>query len=186
MEATLASTIINHSANSRGARTKARDSGGCKRFTKFAEGQSEGSLFRRVGGVARVTTRILPGSAASSSSAAPAPVISTGASAVRRRLQRSDSRATLIADGAAFARRLLGDIARIPRPVYSPIDAMLYGAFIDIAICLRLPVGGPLTRCMVRNGGPENVRFMLTLALFDKNRDGDIDEEEVLASSHLL
>ena len=100
------------------------------------------------------------------------------ASTIRARLERSDSKRTLIANNAAFARQVLEEFAAIHRPRYTLWKAMLFGTFIDVFVLLRLPVGGPLTRAIIRHGGPEQLRFLFCVATFDANRDGEIDDQE--------
>ena len=62
---------------------------------------------------------------------------------------------------------------------YRLLDAILFGSFIDFCILFRrAPFTGPLTRAVVKHGGPEQLRFLLCLAQFDKDGDGDIDDAE--------
>lgn len=76
---------------------------------------------------------------------------------------------------------MLSVLAKAPRPVYKLWHAVLYGSFIDLAILVGCPIGSPLTRCLIRYGGPENLRFLLSLARFDSDGDGSIDEHEFAA-----
>lgn len=103
---------------------------------------------------------------------------SSSTRSLRERLQRSDSRRTLIASNATFARKVLQEFASIPRPIYQPIDAVLYGTFIDWLVLFRCPVGPPLTRAIVKHGGAEQLRFLFCVATFDKDRNGKIDDDE--------
>ena len=105
----------------------------------------------------------------------------SGTAATRARLMRSDTRRMLVADGAVTSSAALKELAAVPRPVYTQWKAVLYGSFIDVAIMLRMPFGGPLCRQMVKHGGPENIRFLLTLASFDTDGDGSIDNAELAA-----
>ena len=41
-----------------------------------------------------------------------------------------------------------------------------------------MPCGGPLARAVIQHGGPEQLRFLLCLAQFDQDGDGDIDDAE--------
>lgn len=97
---------------------------------------------------------------------------------LRARLQRSDSRRTLIANNAAFARTVLEEFAGISRPKYSLCAAIVFGSVVDIFVLLRWPVGNPLMKAIIRLGGPEQLRFLFCVATFDANRDGKIDDEE--------
>ena len=97
---------------------------------------------------------------------------------LRARLQRADSQRTLIANNAAFARKVLEEFASISRPKYSAVYASVFGSFIDFFVMLRWPVGNTLTRALVRLGGPEQLRFLFCVATFDANHDGRIDDEE--------
>jgi hypothetical protein len=101
---------------------------------------------------------------------------SSSTRSLRERLQRSDSRRTLIASNATFARKVLQEFASIPRPIYQPIDAVLYGTFIDWLVLFRCPVGPPLTRAIVKHGGAEQLRFLFCVATFDKDRNGKIGD----------
>ena len=98
---------------------------------------------------------------------------------LRDRLQRMDSRRTLVARNAYSARQALLEISLIKKPQYKFVHAVLFGAFIDFLIILRwAPFAGPLTQAVVKHGGAEQLRFLLCLAQFDKNGDGDINDEE--------
>ena len=105
----------------------------------------------------------------------------TGSSVTRRRLLRSDTRHLLVSQGAIEARAVLAELARAPRPVYKLWQAVVYGSFIDMAILVGCPIGSPLTRGIIRYGGPENLRFLLSLARFDSDGDGSIDDREFAA-----
>ena len=62
---------------------------------------------------------------------------------------------------------------------YRLVDAICFGSFVDFCIIIRCaPFAGPLTRAVVKHGGPEQLRFLLCLAQFDKDGDGDIDDAE--------
>ena len=98
--------------------------------------------------------------------------------AIRERLKRADSKRTLVAENAKYARKVLEEFAGIHRPKYSLLHAMLFGAFIDIFVLLKLPVGNELMRALIRHGGPEQVRFLLCVATFDSDHNGEIDDQE--------
>lgn len=97
---------------------------------------------------------------------------------LRERLQRADSHRSLIAANAKFARSVLDEFASIHRPVWKQRDAILFGALIDFAVLFRLPMGGPLTRAIVKHGGCEQLRFLFCVATFDADANGQIDDEE--------
>eukprot|EP00325_Prymnesiales_sp_UTEX-LB-985_P014610 CAMPEP_0174759662 /NCGR_PEP_ID=MMETSP1094-20130205/108383_1 /TAXON_ID=156173 /ORGANISM="Chrysochromulina brevifilum, Strain UTEX LB 985" /LENGTH=457 /DNA_ID=CAMNT_0015965599 /DNA_START=208 /DNA_END=1584 /DNA_ORIENTATION=+ len=98
---------------------------------------------------------------------------------LRDRLKRTDSRRTLVARNAYTARKALLDIAKIPRPPYRLLNAICFGSFIDFLIVIRCAPGtGLLTKAVVKHGGPEQLRFLLCLAQFDQNGDGNIDDAE--------
>jgi len=97
---------------------------------------------------------------------------------LRARLERADSKRTLIANNAAFARQVLEDFASISRPKYSLVTAIWFGSFIDVFLLFRIPVGNPLVKALIRHGGPEQLRFLYCVATFDADRDGKIDDRE--------
>ena len=68
---------------------------------------------------------------------------------------------------------------RYPRPKYKRWRAVLYGSFIDWAILLRVPLGDNVFGCIARHRGPEQIRLLLALALFDADGDGEISETEL-------
>ena len=70
-------------------------------------------------------------------------------------------------------------LTRHPRPKYKRWRAILYGSFIDWAILLRLPLGDNIFGCIARHRGPEQIRLLLVLALFDADGDGGISEIEL-------
>ena len=103
---------------------------------------------------------------------------SSSRKALRERLQRADSRRTLIAENAKYARSVLVTFAKIHRPEYRLIDAILFGSFIDLFVLIRWPVGNQLTKAIIQNGGPEQLRFLFCVATFDDDQDGVIDDAE--------
>ena len=74
---------------------------------------------------------------------------------------------------------LILTLTRHPRPKYKRWRAILYGSFIDWAILLRLPLGDNIFGCIARHRGPEQIRLLLVLALFDADGDGGISEIEL-------
>ena len=54
----------------------------------------------------------------------------------------------------------------------------MYGSFIDWAILLRVPLGDNIFGCITRHRGPEQIRLLLVLALFDGDGDAEISEIE--------
>ena len=74
---------------------------------------------------------------------------------------------------------------RHPRPTYKRWWAILYGSFIDWAILLRVPLGDNIFGCIARHRGPEQIRLLLVLALFDAEGDGEISEIELEKFDHL-
>ena len=104
----------------------------------------------------------------------------SGKAAMRRRLSRDFTMKSLVSDSAVQARVALRQFGSYPRPRYTRWRAILYGSFIDWAICLRLPLGDNVIGFIAKRGGPEQVRLLLTLASFDEDCDGSISDEELL------
>lgn len=102
----------------------------------------------------------------------------TSTTAVRRRLKRQLSQRSLVAETATEAYAFLEEFATIPKPEWARWKGSLYGSFIDMLIVTRLPVGDRFTRAIVSCGGPEQMRFMLALAQFDADGNGQIDDSE--------
>ena len=98
---------------------------------------------------------------------------------MRRRLSRNFTMKSLVSDSAVQARVALRQFAAYPRPRPTRVRAILYGSFIDWAICLRLPLGDNVFGFIARRGGPEQVRLLLALARFDEDGDGSISEAEL-------
>ena len=94
------------------------------------------------------------------------------------RVKRADSKRTLVAENAKYARTVLEEFAAISRPKYKVRDAMLFGTFIDFFMLLRIPIGNTLTRALIRHGGPEQLRFLFCVATFDSDHNGYIDDKE--------
>ena len=97
---------------------------------------------------------------------------------IKDRLKRADSKRTLVAENAKYARTVLEEFAAISRPKYKVRDAMLFGTFIDFFMLLRIPIGNTLTRALIRHGGPEQLRFLFCVATFDSDHNGYIDDKE--------
>jgi len=85
----------------------------------------------------------------------------------------------VVRDSALHSRRVLNELAWYPRPKYKRWRAVLYGSFIDWAILLRVPLGDNVFGCIARHRGPEQIRLLLALALFDADGDGEISETEL-------
>ena len=102
------------------------------------------------------------------------------AHAVSRRLTRQMSRRSLVKESADHAHEILEKFAALPKPEWSQYNAAFYGALIDVLIVTRLPVADDFIRCIVNCGGPEQMRFMLALAQFDRDGNGSIDDDELV------
>ena len=55
----------------------------------------------------------------------------------------------------------------------------MYGSFIDWAILLRVPLGDNIFGCIARHRGPEQIRLLLVLALYDGDGDAEMSEIEL-------
>ena len=67
---------------------------------------------------------------------------SSSRKALRERLQRADTRRTLIAENAKFSRTVLQEFARLHRPTYTLFDAVWFGSFVfcfGASLCLSIP-----------------------------------------------
>ena len=102
----------------------------------------------------------------------------SGKAAMKSRLSRQITMKSLVSDSAVQARVALRQFASYPRPRYTRWRSILYGSFIDWAICLRLPLGDNVFGFIAKRGGPEQVRLLLTFARFDEDGDGTISDEE--------
>eukprot|EP00966_Prymnesium_polylepis_P065114 1511263-Prymnesium_polylepis.1 len=74
---------------------------------------------------------------------------------IQQRLERHATKHSLVAQSADDSRVLLDDFASAPAPQYDHAGAIIFGSFIDWLILTRIPVGGKLTRALVRCGGAE-------------------------------
>ena len=85
----------------------------------------------------------------------------------------------VVSDSAVHARLALEELTLYRFPRYSRCRAIVYGSFIDWAILLRVPLGDNVFGSIARHRGPEQIRLLLALALFDVDGDGEIDETEL-------
>lgn len=106
----------------------------------------------------------------------------TSTAQLSRRLSRQNSYSTLVAEASSDANEVLDEFGSCVKPEWSHWKAVAYGCLIDFAILLHvdhyLPIENEFTRCIISCGGAEQMRFLLALAQFDVDGNGQIDESE--------
>ena len=100
--------------------------------------------------------------------------------AFKDRQKKQMSMAARVAENATRAREKLQPFADARAPTYHLLKGVMFGSFVDLAIIFRIPICHPFYRPIIDIGGPEQVRFLLAVAEFDKDHNGIVDEDELI------